>query len=76
MRAINDSFYAQWLLNMGNGTLLFVEGTAVGTIKIPETVMLKKGQNLIIPLLVTVLQITVQRTTLKKLYYVQLMLHV
>jgi len=47
MRAINDSSYAEWLLNMGNGTLPFVEGMAVGTIKMPETMILKKGQNLI-----------------------------
>ena len=47
MRAINDYSYAEWLLNMGNGTLPGVVGMVPGTIEIPQSMLLKKGDNLI-----------------------------
>ena len=47
MRAINDCSYAEWLLNLGNGTLPGVVGIESGTIEIPQNMLLKKGNNLI-----------------------------
>ncbi len=57
MRAINDFSYSEWLLNMGNGILPGVVGMAPilpgavgmapGTIEIPKSMLLKKGDNII-----------------------------